>query len=216
MASQQDLNRLQALIRKLTDKSEAAEREARQATRHAARVEGVLNGVQKSIQKSAIQPLTNRERALAACKDMRPGYIVLEIGFLTGATAKDSTEQRSDTVGRFIVDRIRASFRNSSGQYGYISSAQNPDLTSTNVVDFTWELIDGRNNQHLSDRPLPSDILAKNDGDGFPAGGWVLEPGTDVNLEITPLRAIPGAADETNYITIVLEGIQCYDQVGAP
>lgn len=208
-------NELYSMLRRTKNASDEAKAAAANAQAKLEAIQSSVTSLQRAFQGGAMKPLTNRERALANCLDMRPTWLVMSKEFPNGIDAIDEMERQTDTVGRLIVDRIRASWRRSStGLQGYISSAQAGDIdhTSTNVVDFMWQLVDGRNNQYLQNEPIPSDLLARNDGDGFPAGGLVFEPGTDVRIIITPLRSWP--AD--GYLTFVFEGIQCYDQRGAP
>jgi hypothetical protein len=213
-------NELAVLLRQTKRASEEAIARASAAESNLAEVKGSLAALERAFQGGAMKPLTNRERALAACRDMRPTWFVLTENFAVGANAVQEMERQTDTVGRMIVDRIRATWRDTQvgspteGMFGLISSAQAGDIDhlSLNIIDFEFQLVDGRNNQYLQNEPIPSDVLARSDGDGFPAGGLVFEPGTDVRIILTPLRDMPS----DGIITFILEGIQCYDQKGAP
>lgn len=200
------IRQMQGAIKGLNDKVHDGLREAATSQKMMSQFLGLMKD-------STLKPSTNFMRAVISAKDMRPGFIILRQTFAIGATAEDATSERSNTVGRFIVTRVRAYWLNTTtGVYGHISSSINPDMTSTNAIDFRWEPIDGRNDQSLTNYALPCDVFARNDRDGFITGGWVLEPGTDVKVKTAPLRALPS----NGTIEYVFEGIQCYDQVGAP
>jgi hypothetical protein len=213
-------NELAVLLRQTKRAAKEATAKANAAEGHLAEMKGSLSALERAFQGGAMKPLTNRERALAACRDMRPTWFILSEAFANGEDAVQEIERQTDTVGRLIVDRIRATWRDTEagspteGMFGLISSAQagNIDHLSLNIIDFEFQLVDGRNSQYLENEPIPSDVLARSDGDGFPAGGLVFEPGTDVRIIITPLRPMPS----DGVITFILEGIQCYDQKGAP
>lgn len=183
-----------------------------------AALQGKQQAIEKMIQGGVSRPLTQRERALAAARNMQAAWLVIEKTVSSGNETEENFQKNTDSVGRFVVDRIRATWRatsgNSQGMYGLVSSAAagTIDHTSTNLVDFTWELIDGRNNLNLANSALPSDLLARNDGDGFPAGGIIFEASTPVKLTVTPLRAWPS----DGVLSFIFSGIQLYDQIGAP
>lgn len=209
-------NDINALLRKALNAADQSRKDNRALSAEVRALKASMNTLQQAYRGSAMKALTNRERALAAAVDMRPNYLVIEHDVDDGVTAADNTEQQVDTVGRFIVDRIRCAWRassgNNSGYFGHGSSGQNPDLTSTNVVDFSFELVDGRNNIYLQNAKLPGDLLFRSDGDGFAPGGLILEGGTNLKVIVTPHRAWPS----DGYLIFVFEGIQVYDQVGAP
>lgn len=205
-----------ALLRKALESANRNRSEAQAMKAQIRELGASVKTLREAFSSSAMKALSNRERALAAAIDMQPNFLVFEHSVDEGVTAADNIEQQIDTVGRFIVDRIRAAWRASSGsdtgKFGHGSSAVNPDLTSTNVVDFSYQLVDGRNNNYLQNANIPGDLLFRSDGDGFMPGGLVLEGGSHVKIIVQPHRAWPS----DGYVVFVFEGIQVYDQVGAP
>ena len=213
-------NELAVLLRKTQRSAKEAIAKATATEGSLGDIKGALNALERAFQGGAMKPLTNRERALAAARDMRPTWLVMSHQFDAQTDGEQLIDRQADTVGRLIVDRIRATWlctdegSQNYGMYGFISSPQagNIDHVSTNVVDFEWSPRDGRNNQNLSNEPIPGDVLARNDGDGFPAGGLVFEPGTPIQIVVNFHRPTP----TEGILTFILEGIQCYDQKGAP
>lgn len=141
--------------------------------------------------------------------------IVYEIE--SGDTDRKTDAVTIDQEGWFFCDRIWAAWRETAGaepgRFGGVSSGNPVVLASTaaaaayptNILDFLWEYQEGRSQRTRQNLPLPSDILYRQDEDGYPPGGDAFGPNTSVQFTITPTRG----PDNDGILQIILSGVQC-------
>lgn len=162
------------------------------------------------------QPTFREERIQEAAWTV-PRHYSITYEIEAGDTDRQTDSVVIDQEGWFFCDRIWAAWRptdgNNPGRFMGVSSGNPFVLGATaggvaypaDILDFLWEYQEGRSQRTRQNLPLPSDMLYRQDMDGFPPGGDSFGPNTSVQFTITPTRG----PDNDGILQIILSGVQC-------
>lgn len=156
------------------------------------------------------QQLNFREAVMNESITYYPKWYALDLTVTAASTAEISGAFTITADGYFFIDRIYATWRETTGNtYRAISSggiaAMTPAATLESELDFTWEYLDGRTNQSRMNQQIPGDILFRADNDGFTVcGGDPIAPTMQVLVRATPTH-VTGIA---GILTFIFQGLQ--------
>jgi len=140
-----------------------------------------------------------------------PKWYAVDATVTSASTAQQSVTVTVTSEGWFFIDRIYATWRETSANHyraissgGAMSDVAVGDLE--NEIDFTWEYIDGRTNRSRMNQQIPGDILFRFDRDGYTIpDGDPIAPTMQIQVNFTPLH-VTGI---NGILTFVFAGMQC-------